>query len=138
MPKKKMPPPLSDGQLEIMEVVWDRAEVTVTDVWHELQSSREIARTTVQTTMLRLDERGWLKHRSEGKTFLFSAGHPRGASQRQIVRRIVDTAFQGSADGLVMTLLEERGISDEQAERIRAIIAEAEAEAKAQSKGETR
>jgi len=126
MARPKLPPPLSEGQLEVMDVVWQNGEVTVTDVWRELQKQREIARNTVQTIMLRLSERGWLKYRQQGKRFLYTAAHPRGACRRQMVRRLMDTVFDGSADGLVMTLLEERGVSDEEAQRIRAMIQQAE------------
>lgn len=130
MAKKKLPPPLSEGQLEVMEVVWDRGEVSVTEVWNALKDRREIARNTVQTIMLRLDERGWLEHQEVGKHFTFRAAHPRQSSRRQLVQRLVDTAFNGSTDGLVLALLQERGVSDEEAERIRGLIADAEQQAK--------
>lgn len=126
MPKKKLPPPLSEGQLEIMDVVWQRGEVTVTEVWQELKSRREIARNTVLTIMLRLDERGWLNHYADGKQFVYSAAFPRQASQRQWARKLVDTVFEGSTEDLVLTLLQERGVSEQEAERIREMIEKAE------------
>ena len=50
----------SDAQLEIMNVVWDRGEVTVSDVWHCLAEKREVARNTVQTVMTRMAAKGLL------------------------------------------------------------------------------
>ena len=122
--RSKLPPPLSEAQLEIMEIVWERGETTVADVWNALAPRRGVSRNTVQTLMSRLDERGWLRHRADGKTFFYRAAHPREASQRQLVRNLLQSAFGGAAEGLVMTLLE-TGVSPEEARRIRAMIEKA-------------
>ncbi len=119
--RRKLPPPLSEVQLEIMEVVWERGEVTVAAVWKTLAERRNVTRNTIQTLMARLDERGWLRHRADGKTFFYRAAYPREAAQRQLVRNLVQSAFGGAAEGLVMTLLE-NGVSPEEAQRIREMI----------------
>jgi predicted transcriptional regulator len=121
-------PPLSDAQLEIMRVVWDRGAVTVGEVWEALSPQRSlsrrrpIARNTVQTVITRLAQKGWLKHRKQGRAFLFRATAPRDATLRGMVRRLVDTVFSGSAEGLVLAMLEGRGLSREEADRIRKLI----------------
>ena len=66
-------PALSEAQLEIMDVVWEGGEVTVTDVWNVLAGRRQVARNTVLTLMDRLEKKGWLKRRAEGQTHLYSA-----------------------------------------------------------------
>ncbi len=116
------PPALSDAQLEIMNIVWSREEVTVAEVWKELAEHRTVARNTVQTLMVRLHERGWLHCRDEGHAFRYSAALPRQATLGAMVRKFVDTAFGGSAEGLVHALLDGRGVSKDEAERIRALI----------------
>ncbi len=121
--RRKLPPPLSDVQMEIMEVVWAQGEATVADVWKSLQG-RSVSRNTIQTLMARLDDRGWLRHRSDGKTFHYQAAHPREAAQQQLVRNLVETAFGGAAEGLVMTLLDV-GVSANEARRIREMIEQA-------------
>ena len=56
--------PLTKAQREIMEIVWAQGEVTVTEVRDTLKKrKRELARNTVMTVMMRLEERGWLQHR---------------------------------------------------------------------------
>jgi predicted transcriptional regulator len=110
--------------LEIMEIVWEHGEVTVADVWKTLAVRRSLTRNTVQTLMSRLAERGWLRHRADGKTFFFRAAHPREAAQQQLLQNLLHSAFGGAADGLVMALLE-KGISAEEARRIRALIDQA-------------
>ena len=128
MPNANRLPPLSEAQLEIMNVVWDRGEVSVGEVWAVLSEQRSVARNTVQTVMTRLGEKGWLKHRKQGRAFLFRASVARDSTLRVLVDRLVETAFSGSAEGLVLAMLEGRGLSDEEAVRIRNLINDARKE----------
>jgi predicted transcriptional regulator len=120
------PPPLSQAQLEILEVIWERGEATLGEVWKALSRRRTVARNTIQTLLTRLVEKGWLHARMEGKTFHYSAVHPREPTLRGLARRLVDTVFQGSTEGMIMALLDDQEISAEEAGRIRAIIERAE------------
>jgi BlaI family transcriptional regulator, penicillinase repressor len=115
-------PHLSDSQLEIMNVIWGRGETTVGEVWAEMSQRRPIARNTVQTTIVRLEDKGWLKHRAEGNTFYYRATQPANSARRRIIRRLVDTVFHGSTEGLLLTVLEEQPLSKDEADRIRALI----------------
>jgi predicted transcriptional regulator len=123
-------PALSEAQLEIMHVVWDGGEVTVTDVWNVLARRRPVARNTVLTLMDRLEKKGWLKRRADGQAHSYTAAVPRAATLGQVVHRLVDAAFAGSAEALVLALLEGRGVSDEEARRIRQLIDKARARGK--------
>jgi len=122
MPTSRKSPRLSDLQVQIMNVVWGLGEATVAEVWKELSKHRPIARNTVQTMLVRLEERGWLRHRADGNTFIYKPAVARSRALRQMVRRLVDTAFAGSAEGLVMALLDGRGVSAQEAARIRRLI----------------
>jgi predicted transcriptional regulator len=113
---------LSEAQLEIMHVVWEGGEVTVTDVWNVLARRRPVARNTVLTLMDRLEKKGWLTRRADGQTHRYTAAAPRAATLGRVVHRLVDAAFAGSADALVLALLEGRGVTDEEARRIRQLI----------------
>jgi predicted transcriptional regulator len=124
-PKPEELPALSEAQLEIMHVVWAGGEVTVTDVWNALAPRRPVARNTVLTLMDRLEKKGWLKRRADGQTHYYSAAAPRAATLGRVVERLVDAAFAGSAEGLVLALLEGRGVSAEEARRIRQLIDDA-------------
>src|SRR5882724_11291081 len=118
-------PPLSEGQWEIMQAVWDGGDVTVADVWKALSARRPVARNTVQTLMTRLAEKGWLRSRADGNTYHFRASIPRSKAIKGAVRRMVDTVFGGSAEGLVHALLS-GGVSTEEAARIRELIERSE------------
>jgi predicted transcriptional regulator len=123
--RSKRLPPLSEAQLEIMNIVWSAGEVTVTDVWSVVAERRHVARNTVLTLMDRLEKKGWLRRRDDTQAHYYTAAEPRAATLRSVVRRLVDAAFGGSAENLVLALLEGRGISDEEARRIRRLIDEA-------------
>jgi predicted transcriptional regulator len=131
-PKPDDLPALSPAQLEIMHVAWDAKEVTVTDVWNVLSQRRQVARNTVLTLMDRLEKKGWLRRRADGQTHYYSAAAPRGTTLGRVVHRLVDAAFAGSAEGLVLALLEGRGVSDEEARRIRQLIDSAQSRRKKQ------
>ncbi len=101
---------------------------SVADVWKGLVARRPLARNTVQTMMTRLEAKGWLRHRAVGNAFIYSATVARAKTLGRIVRALVDSAFRGSAEGLIAALLNERGVSDDEAERIRKMIQEARRE----------
>jgi BlaI family penicillinase repressor len=134
MAKSEKTSPLSEAQLEIMNVVWDNREVTVAQVWRELFQRRRVARNTVQTMITRLEDRGWLKHRSEGITFWYTATSSRKVTLRRMLRRMTDTAFGGSTAGMVMALLESQTLSADEALRIQGMIEDVQ-RSKKQRKG---
>ena len=122
MPSEDVLSPLSPAQLEIMNLVWARGEATVSEVWKTLAEQRPIARTTVLTVMDRLEKKGWLKRRAEAQQHYYSATRSRESTLGQLVDRLVETAFAGSAEELVLALIDGRGVTDDEAKRIRRLI----------------
>jgi len=116
-------PALSEAQWEIMNLVWDRGECSVADVWKVLQERRGVARNTVQTLMIRLKEKGWLSSREVDGAFLFTPTVSRDCSQQSTVQRLIETVFNGSAEGLVLSLLHGGALSTGEVERLRRLIA---------------
>ena len=109
-----------------MEIVWERGEVTVTEVRNLLARKRKVARNTILTMIVRLEERGWLKHREEGRTFIYSAARPRSRSLGAKVSQMVDRFFSGSTEDMVTALLEYRDLTPEESQRIREMIEQSE------------
>ena len=126
MPGQNSKPPLAEAQLEIMNILWRSGGGTVADVLAQIREHRLVSRNTIQTMLSRLDEKGWLTHRDEGGTFFYSPAVPREEVQGQVLGRVVDTVFDGSAAGIVMTLLQNRSLTRTEAARIRRMIKEAE------------
>jgi len=126
MPKSKRLPALSDSQLEIMQVVWEGHEVTVSQVWKALSERRQVARNTVLTLMERLAKKGWLNRRADGHLHHYSPAVSRERTLGDLVRGLLDRAFAGSAEDLMLALVDARGLTEEEARRIREIIRDAQ------------
>jgi predicted transcriptional regulator len=131
MSKKRIElPELTPAQGEIMEIVWERGEVSASEVRRVLSRTRAVARNTVRTLLERMEEKRWLTHRAEGRTFVYSAAFPRQATIGQKVQDVIETVCGGSAEALVTALLDYRGLSIGELERIRAMLAQARASKK--------
>ena len=109
-----------------MTVIWERGESTLAQVFAELSPKRDLARNTVQTQLARLVEKGWLAARTEGKSFVYFPLIQQEAAQTDVLQRLVDTVFMGSTEGLMMSLLDGRKLTKQEADRIRAMIETAE------------
>lgn len=114
---------LSAAEREVMEVVWDRGEVTAREAREALP--RDVARNTVRTLLERMEDKGWVTHRESGRTFAYRAARPREESIGRKVREIVDTVCGGSPEALVAALLDYRGLRPGELERIRTMLEEA-------------
>jgi len=114
--------PLSAAQREIMEIVWDRGEISAFELTEILSERRPVARETVRTLLRRTEEKGWLKHRVVARTYFYSAAIAREASLGQRLLEVVDEVCGGSPERLVSALLDHRGLTEEEADRIQAMI----------------
>ena len=127
MAKEVSLPDLSPAQREIMEIVWQRGEVTAAEVRRILSQTRKVARNTVRTLLERMEDKGWLAHRAEGRTYYYKAARPRTDTVGQKVRDIVETICGGSPEVLVTALLDYRGLEADELKRIRQILDQARA-----------
>lgn len=132
--KRPALPGLSQSQREIMEIVWERGEVSAIEVRDILSKKRDLAKNTVRTLLDRMEEKGWLKHREDGRTYLYSAAQPREASIGQKVLEVVEHVCGGSPEELVTALLDYRGLSPQELKRIRTMLDEAQATRPPQSR----
>ncbi len=122
MAKQTSLPALSDQQLEVMSCIWELSEATVTDVWQEISKRKKLARNTVLTVMDRLAKRGWLFKKPIANTHLYSATVQREQALGGMVKNLVENAFSDSPDRLMMALIDSRGITAAEADRIKSMI----------------
>jgi len=115
-------PALSVAQLEIMEIIWQRGEASARELREILSETREVARNTVRTLLERMEEKGWLVHREEGRTFLYSAARPREATVGQKVIEVIDQVCGGSPEALMTAILDYRGLTPAELKRIRNML----------------
>ena len=117
-------PVLTVQELEIMKVVWRSGTSTVRDVYETLLKDRRIAYTTVMTMMNILEQKGYLKKSQKDRAFTYQATRPQQQVIRGMVREFVDRVFNGSAEPLLLHLLEDRRVSDQDFDDIRRMLRE--------------
>ncbi|MCA9148656.1 MAG: BlaI/MecI/CopY family transcriptional regulator [Planctomycetales bacterium] len=117
-------PPLSPAQREIMQIVWDRGEISTYEVREIIGRERAVARNTVRTMMERMEQKGWLTHRVIGRTRFYSARVAQDMGLANRVLEFVDKTFAGEPDRLMAALIEHRGLSAEEIERIQKLLDE--------------
>jgi len=101
-----------------MKIVWERTEATVRDVYEALLEKRKVAYTTVMTMMKILEQKGYLKKRQEERAYVYTAAQPQGKVVGAMVREFVNRVFNGSAEPLLVHLVEEHDLSPEELEEI--------------------
>lgn len=113
---------LSELQLDLMQVLWDLGEASVADVHQRLESGRGLAYTTVATLLKRLEDKGVVVSRREGRTLVYAAAVGADAVQRTMVGRLVDQLFRGDPAALVSQLLGDERVSADDVDRIRDLL----------------
>ncbi len=109
----KQPPVLTEQELEIMKVVWDRESVTVRDVYETLRAQRQIAYTTVMTMMRILERKGHVKVSRADRAFVYRPARARQRVLGEMVREFVDRVFGGAAEPLVQHLVRDRHLTED-------------------------
>lgn len=108
-----------------MKVVWDRNSATVRDVYEALLEKRKIAYTTVMTMMNILEQKGHLKKTLDERAYVYRSTRPRNLVLRGMVREFVNRVFNGSAEPLLLHLVEDQKLSEQDLDEIREMIRKA-------------
>jgi len=125
---RKKSPNLTEGELRLMDVVWEKGSATVAEITEALPRQLGLAYNTVLTTMRILEEKGYLTHTKsdEGRAFRYSPVVGRDEAGRHAVRYLVSRFFRNSPELLVLNLLEDEDLSAKELDRIRKLIAKEE------------
>lgn len=110
-PKK---PVLTDQELEIMKVVWQRGSATVRDVYEDLLTRRRIAYTTVMTMMGILEQKGHLRKSADERAYVYTPAQPQREVVGNMVQEFVKRVFNGSVTPLLVHLVENKNVSKEE------------------------
>jgi BlaI family transcriptional regulator, penicillinase repressor len=103
---------LGDLQREVVQVVWANAPVTAETVRERL--SRPLKESTVRTVLRRLEEKGYITHTVDGRTYVYDAAEPRGRVAAKAVRRIVDWVCNGSVEEVLVGMVDSNMIDRKQ------------------------
>ncbi|HEV2689230.1 MAG TPA: BlaI/MecI/CopY family transcriptional regulator [Bryobacteraceae bacterium] len=117
-------PILTEQELEIMKVVWGKERATVRDVYETMLERRKIAYTTVMTMMKILEQKKYLRKSQEDRAFVYRPAKPKKQVIQGMVREFVDRVFNGSAEPLLLHLMEDRKLSGKDLDEISRMIRE--------------
>ncbi len=109
---------LTEQELEIMKVVWERDSSTVRDVYEALLEKRKVAYTTVMTMMKILEQKKYLKKSQVDRAYVYRPAQPKRLVIGAMVKDFVNRVFNGSAEPLLVHLVEEHDLSREELEEI--------------------
>jgi BlaI family penicillinase repressor len=129
------PAHLTDLQLAIVRVLWERGECSVVEVQEALAAERPLAQTTVATILSRLEKRGLVRHRTEGRHFIYAATVTEPQVRRSMVSELTDLLFDGRPAALISHLLASRDIRSGDLDEVKRLLAEAEGQGDARRAG---
>ena len=117
------PQKLGDLQLAILRVLWAHGEATVTDVHEALEAERGLAPTTIATMLTKMEKKGVVGHRSEGRRFVYTPEVSEGEVRRSMVAGLASQLFRVDVGALVHHLLSEHPISNDELSELQGLIA---------------
>lgn len=115
---------LGDLQLRIMQALWARGEARVAEIQTALPGGTNLAYTTVATMLRKMEARGLVRHRAEGRTFIYRAAVAEDQVSRSMTEHVLNRLFCGSVEALVSHLLTTREIAPDELRRLETLIAQ--------------
>jgi len=109
---------LTGQELEIMKIVWERESATVRDVYETLLERRKVAYTTVMTMMKILERKKYLKKTELDRAYVYRPAQPKRQVIGAMVKEFVNRVFNGSAQPLLVHLVEDHKLTPEELEEI--------------------
>jgi predicted transcriptional regulator len=119
---RSAPPQPTNAELEILRVLWRRGPSTVREVHDALDPGREVGYTTVLKLLQIMADKRLVSRDASSRTHVYAAAVSEEATRRRLVRDLLDRAFGGSAFDLVLHALSTTPATDEELERIRALL----------------
>ena len=126
---------LSELQLAVMRVLWQRGSATVADVQAALAPERSLAYTTLATVLSRLELRGVVTRQVEGRSYVYQPAVAEEEVGHSLLGDLVEQVFSGSPSELVHQLLESQEIDRDELARIKQLVEHHERAAKSRHKG---
>lgn len=112
----------TESELEILQVLWDKGKATVREVHETLSKFKDAGYTTTLKLMQIMFEKGIVKRDDRNKTHIYEAIVTRDNTQKQMVNKMVDSLFGGSATQLVMQALGNSSASKEELNEIQKLL----------------
>jgi predicted transcriptional regulator len=113
---------LTDHELRLMEVLWDRERASVADVVDSL-APPPLAYSTVLTTLRTLEHKGYIDHVEDGRAYVYRPLVARDEAAKSATRHLLDRFFGSSPGALAVTLLDDTQLTDDDLAKIKALLA---------------
>ncbi len=123
MPRKKSTT-LTDIELRLMDILWDKGNATVAEVAQALKARPPLAYTTVLTVLRILEKKGYLRHEEQGRAFRYEPAVDRETVRRKELKHVLKRFFENSPQLLVLNVLEQEKIDLEELKRLKRSIQE--------------
>lgn len=121
MPPRKSPT-LTEAELRLMEVLWDKGPGTVHQLLEALDGRPALAYNSVLTTIRILEKKGYVQHLKDGRAHVYQALIGKKEATRSEVRNLVGRFFQNSHELLLLNLLEDRNLDAQELQRLRDLL----------------
>ncbi len=115
---KKKTATLSPLENRLMQLVWERGSSTAEQVRQALQPDRPLKESTVRTLLRRMEEKGFLNHRVQGRTYVYSPAVPPQKAAARAVRQIVDRFCGGSVEALLVGMVDDELLDSDELQRL--------------------
>src|SRR5687768_4320462 len=120
----------TEREFQILGVLWDRGEATVREVYETLRDadpSLPIVQNTVQAFLRTMEDKGLVRHRTEGRSFVYRPVARRDETKRRLASRVLDGVFAGAIDQLVQSVLSLRRPTPQELRRLEDLLRDAKA-----------
>jgi predicted transcriptional regulator len=120
------PKNLGKAEQAVMDCVWSKGPISAEDCRTALRASWPMKESTMRTVLRRLEDKGYVKHTVDGRTNIYAAVEAPAVIATRTVRHLIDRFWGGSAEELVLGLVDHAVLSPEQLERLAKRIAQQE------------
>src|SRR5579875_1884412 len=125
MPPKKSNT-LTEAELRLMKILWRRGESAVTDLVAAMPEGESLAYNSVLTTIRILEQKGYVKHRQQGRAFVYRPCIAEDEASRSEVKHVLSRFFGNSREKLLLSLVGDEEITPEELTRLKEAIRQAE------------
>ncbi len=113
---------LTDGELELMRVLWERGRASVSEVVHAVRGNPPPAYNSVLTRLRILEQKGYAGHDKAGRAFTYYPRIDQNEAREHAVSRLVSQLFNGSPTQLVLNLLEQSQVDPAEIRRLKTLL----------------
>ena len=113
---------LTELQIAVMRVLWEKGDATVAEIWEALRPERGLAQTTVATLLSRLEKRGVVAHKSRARQYVYRATVTESEVRRVMVRDLTERLFDGDVAALMSHLLTGREVTPGDLARVKKLV----------------